>query len=102
MPLIWYSTWIGIYAEGAEEYDGHDIADEYDEQLYEEAIEPKSLEEGEYEYDGDGIKWDEDEESEDENDTRLNSVKNYQSKQENNTCLLPREMTNQIRMNTGK
>ena len=63
MPLIWYSTWIGIYAEGAEEYDGHDIADEYDEQLYEEAIEPKSLEEGEYEYDGDGIKWDEDEDT---------------------------------------
>ena len=31
--------------------------------MYEEAIEPKSLEEGEYEYDGDGIKWDDDEET---------------------------------------
>ena len=44
----------------------------------------------------------EDEESDDEYDTRLKSVKNFQSKQENNTCLLPRDMANQIVMNTGK
>ena len=44
----------------------------------------------------------EDDESEDEHDTRLTSVKNFQSKQENNTCLLPRDMTNEIRMNLGK
>ena len=44
----------------------------------------------------------EDEESEDEFDTRLNSVKNFQSKQENNTCLLPRDMANGICMNTEK
>ena len=44
----------------------------------------------------------EDEESDDEYDTRLKSVKNFQSKQENNTCLLPRDMGNEIVMNTGK
>ena len=43
-----------------------------------------------------------DEESEDEHDTRLQSVKNFQSKQENNTCLLPRDMANKIVMNTEK
>ena len=45
---------------------------------------------------------DEDEESEDEHDTRLTSVKNFQSKQENNTCLLPIDMANKIRMNPTK
>ena len=45
---------------------------------------------------------DEDEESEDENDTRLASVKNFQSRQENNTCLLPIDMANKIRMNLEK
>ena len=44
----------------------------------------------------------EDEESEDEHDTRLASVKNFQSKQENNTCLLPIDMANKIRMNPAK
>ena len=44
----------------------------------------------------------EDEESDDEYDTRLKSVKNFQSKQENNTCLLPRDMANDIVMNTEK
>ena len=47
---------------------------------------------------GDG----EDDESEDEYDTRLKAVKNFQSKQENNTCLLPRDMANGICMNTEK
>ena len=45
---------------------------------------------------------DEDAESEDEFDTRLTSVKKFQSKQENNTCLLPIDMANKIRMNTEK
>ena len=45
---------------------------------------------------------DEDEESEDEHDTRLTSVKNFQSKQENNTCLLPIDMASKIRMNPAK
>ena len=45
---------------------------------------------------------DADEESEDEYDTRLKSVKNFQSRQENNTCLLPRDMANEIVMNPGK
>ena len=63
------------------------------------------------ELDGDGgvdstkepkVKSGEDEDSEDEYDTRLNTVKNFQSKQENNTCLLPRDMANDIYMNTGK
>ena len=44
----------------------------------------------------------EDEESEDEYDTRLTSVKNFQAKQENNTCLLPRDMASKIIMNPGK
>ena len=44
----------------------------------------------------------EDDESEDEYDTRLKAVKNFQSKQENNTCLLPRDMANDIYMNTKK
>ena len=44
----------------------------------------------------------EDEESEDEYDTRLSSVKNFQSKQENITCLLPRDMANKMYMNTEK
>ena len=43
-----------------------------------------------------------DEESEDEHDTRLASVKNFQSKQENNTCLLPIDMANKIKMNPAK
>ena len=44
----------------------------------------------------------EDEESEDEHDTRLTSVKNFQSKQENITCLLPIDMANKIKMNPAK
>ena len=44
----------------------------------------------------------EDEESEDEYDTRLTSVKNFQSKQENKTCLLPIDMANKIKMNPAK
>ena len=44
----------------------------------------------------------EDEESEDEYDTRLTSVKNFQAKQENNTCLLPRDMASKVIMNPGK
>ena len=45
---------------------------------------------------------DEDAESEDEFDTRLTSVKKFQSKQENNTCLLPIDMANKIKMNSEK
>ena len=44
----------------------------------------------------------EDEESEDEHDTRLMSVKKFQSKQENITCLLPIDMANKIKMNPAK
>ena len=45
---------------------------------------------------------DEDAESEDEFDTRLTSVKKFQSNQENNTCLLPIDMANKIKMNPAK
>ena len=45
---------------------------------------------------------DEDAESEDEFDTRLTTVKKFQSKQENNTCLLPIDMASKIRMNLEK
>ena len=42
------------------------------------------------------------ENSDDENDSRLRSVKNYQSKQNSNTCLYPRDMSSEIVVNEGR
>ena len=44
----------------------------------------------------------EDIETDDENETRLKTVKNFQSVQNNITCLYPRDMTNNVIMNSGK
>ena len=43
-----------------------------------------------------------DNEDSDEEDTRLEAVKKYQSKQNGNTCLLPRDISNDVIVNTGK
>ena len=43
-----------------------------------------------------------DEDSDEEVDTRLEAVKKYQSKQNGNTCLLPRDISNDVIVNTGK
>ena len=44
----------------------------------------------------------ENEDSDEEDDTRLEAVKKYQSKQNGNTCLLPRDISNDVIVNTGK
>ena len=43
---------------------------------------------------------DESEDSDDENETRLKSVKNFQSNQDSNTFLMPRDMSDDVVMNT--
>ena len=49
---------------------------------------------------GNKVTPDENEDSDDEVDTRLQSVKKYQSKQNGNTCLLPRDISNEVFVNT--
>ena len=51
---------------------------------------------------GNKVTPDENEESDDEVDTRLQSVKKYQSKQNGNTCLFPRDISNEVFVNTEK
>ena len=51
---------------------------------------------------GDKVILDENEDSDEEVDTRLEAVKKYQSKQNGNTCLLPRDISNDVIVNTGK
>ena len=42
-------------------------------------------------------KWEKEKQKEnDENDTRLNAVKDFQSKQHNHTCMMPRDMAADI------
>ena len=50
--------------------------------------------------DGNKVIPDENEDSDDEVDTRLQSVKKYQSKQNGNTCLFPRDISNEVFVNT--